>query len=73
MSPLIWGGMFFVLGVKVFLVRGGWMVLLGSGVNAALGILAAWSIRCYINRADNRESIREHRRREFQEAFGHEA
>tara|TARA_R110000868_G_scaffold355182_2_gene616562 strand:+ start:49714 stop:50781 length:1068 start_codon:yes stop_codon:yes gene_type:complete len=72
MSPLIWGGMFFVLGVKVFLVRGGWMVLLGSGVNAALGIFAAWSIRCYINRADDRESIREHKRREFQEAFSHE-
>lgn len=73
MRPLVWGGMFFVVGVKIFLIRGGWMVLLGSGGNAALGILAAWSIRYYINRADDRQSIREDRRRELQEVFGHES
>ncbi|HAH47207.1 MAG TPA: hypothetical protein DCM07_20595 [Planctomycetaceae bacterium] len=55
---------FFVLGFKIFLIRGGWILLLGSGGNAALGILAAWSIRYYINRMDERRNIQEHSRRE---------
>lgn len=72
MSPLIWGGMFFVVGFKIFIGRGGWVLLLGSGGNAALGILAAWSIRYYINRVDHRDNIKEHRRRYLQEVFSHE-
>ncbi|QDU49812.1 hypothetical protein [Gimesia panareensis] len=72
MHPLVWGGMFFLLGVKCTVSRGMGPMLLGSCINAALGVLAAWAIRRFLARGDAAEEDKARLKRDLEKVMGYE-
>ncbi len=69
MSPLIWGSIYFIGGLKIFFIGGLEMKLLASSLNAVAGALVAWSFRRFLTKNDTADDDNTRVLRELQKAL----